>query len=136
MHMDIKVGPPSAPGNNATVTLLDTTKVFGQQGLRANGIHRVILAFPGLSHASATGGLLGYVSPDHGTNWYRNTFAPSGDPAALPLTVNAATATDFDTFDIDVTAFDDVKFTFTAGATGPTTWKPTITLELKRVAGT
>ena len=135
MHQDIRIGAPAAPGNNATVTLVDTTAIFGKSGLRMNGIHRVCMSFPGLDQDSAASGLKGYSSPDHGANWYPCTFAPSGDPAALPLTVAAATVSDFTSYDVDVTTHDDVKFTFTAGATGPTVWAPVLVLEVKRVSG-
>ena len=134
MHQDIRIGAPDAPALNATVVLVDTTALFGKMGLRMNGIHRITLSFPGLDQASAADGLNGYTSPDHGANWYADTFATSSTPG-LPQTVAAQTATATASFDIDVTPFDDVKLTFTAGATGPTVWKPVIVLEIKRVSG-
>jgi hypothetical protein len=135
MHQDIRIGAPAAPGNNEVVNLVDTTGLFGKSGLRMNSIHRITLSFPGLDQASAAAGLIGYTSPDHGANWYKDTFAPAGDPSALPATVAAQTASATASFDIDVTPFDDVKITFTAGATGPTVWTPVIVLEIKRVSG-
>lgn len=136
--LPIRVGVPARPGNNATVTLLDTSTLLSKMGLRMAGIHRVLLTFPNLDQASATGGLIGYTSGDHGTNWDLCTFAPSGDPSALPQTVAATTASDCSSFDIDVSAHDDVKLTFTAGATAPSaaTWAQiVIVLEPKRVSG-
>jgi hypothetical protein len=134
MHQDIRIGAPPAPGNDATVVLVDTTALFGKMGLRMNGIHRITLSFPGLDQASAADGLKGYTSPNHGGNWYVDTFATASTPG-LPQTVAAQTATATASFDIDVTPFDDVKITFTAGATGPTVWTPVIVLEIKRVSG-
>ena len=129
--LPIRLGAPAVPGISATVTLVDSTVTFGKMGLRMNNIHRVIMAFPGLDQA---GTLTGYKSPDGGANWYQDTFAPSGS-TTLPATVAAQTATVTTEFDIDVSTADDVKFTFTAGGTAPTVWKPVITLEPKRVSG-
>lgn len=135
MHQDIKLEAPAVPTAGATVTLLDTSVALGKLGLRALGYHRVLISFPGLDQASAANGLIGYASPDHGTTWRQETFAPSGDPNALPQTVAAATATGFSVFDIDITAHEEVKFTFTASGSAPTVWTPVIVLEAKRVAG-
>ena len=135
MTPDIRLGAPAAPTSGAIVTLFDSTVTFNKAGLRMMGIRRVTLEFPGLDQASAAGGLIGYTSPDKGANWYKATFAPAGDANALPQTVAAQTASDCDSFDIDVQDHDDVKFTLTAGATGPTVWKPVITLLPKRVSG-
>ena len=134
MNLPIRLGAPAAPALNATVVLFDSTVTFGKMGLRMNGVHRVLYSFPGLNQASAASGLKGYKSPDGGANWYPATFAPAGDPNALPLTIAADTGSDSDEVDIDVSGDDDVKFTFTAG-TAPTVWGPVITLEGKRVSG-
>jgi hypothetical protein len=131
----IRISAPPVPANNGTVSLVDTTYVLGKLGLRANGIHRIIISFPGLDQASAASGMIGYKSPNKGTNWYQDTFAPSGGPSALPLTVPAATDTSIPEYDIDVSTADEVKITFTAGAAAPTVWFPVITLEPKRVSG-
>lgn len=138
MHQDIRLEVPARPTAGATVTLLDTSVALGKLGLRSLGYHRVLFSFPSLDQASATGGLIGYTSGDHGTTWDQCAFAPASDPNALPQTVAASTATDCDSFDIDVTPHDDVKFTFTAGGTAPSaaSWaQVVIILEVKRVAG-
>jgi hypothetical protein len=122
----IKVGPPTKPGNNATVTLLDSTVTFSKAGLSAKGIGRVTMSFPGIDQASASGGLIGYTSPDKGTTWYPKTFAAVGSVSTLPATVAADTGADSSSFDIFVGTEEDVKFTYTAGATAPTLakWAP------------
>lgn len=123
----VRVAPPAAPGNNATVTLFDSTQVFGKKMMRTLGIGRVHLSFTGLDQASAASGLAGYQSGDGGVNWDPFAFGYSGSATGtLPATVAAATASDSSTFDIFVGVSDDVKFTFTAGATGPSTWRPVI----------
>ena len=135
MSPDIRIGAPAAPGANATVVLFDSTVTFNKAGLRMMGIHRVVVSFPGLDTPSLTAGLIGYTSPDKGTNWYKATMAPAGDANALPQTVAAQTASDSDGFDIDVSDVDDFKLTYTATGTAPTVWKPVIMLLPKRVSG-
>lgn len=115
----IQVAPPTKPANNGTVTLFDSTVAFSKMGLAMVNAGRFKLSFPGLSQASATDGLKGYVSGDGGTTWSLNTFAASGGSAVLPATVAADSASDSDAFDIYIGCYPDVKFTFTAGATAP-----------------
>lgn len=120
----IKFAPPTVPANNGTATLFDSTTMLPLVSLQALGIGRVKLAFPNLSQASATSGLIGYISGDKGVSWQQYTFAPSGGTAVLPATVAAATGTDCSAFDVYVGPYADVKITLTAGATAPSdaTW--------------
>jgi len=119
----IKIGPPTVPGNNATVTLFDSSIIPG--GLSTNKIARVRFDFAGINQDSAVLGLRGYKSPNRGTTWYEATF-----DVALPIQITADTGADSMSVDINVTGLsDDVKFTYTAGATAPTVWSPTITLQ-------
>ena len=124
----VEVAAPAAPANNGTVTLFDSTKVFGPKNMRMFGVGRVQLDFQGLDQASAASGLIGYQSKDGGTTWTKFSFGYTGSASGtLPATVPAATADDSTTYDIFVGACKDVKFTFTAGATAPTTgWPPVI----------
>lgn len=126
-----RIAAPAAPGNNATAVLFDSTKVFGAKMMRSFGIGRVGLSFPVLDQASATNGLVGWQSADGGTTWKKFSFGYTGSATGtLPATVTAETATGSLTFDIYVGTCDDVKFEFTAGATGPTSgtgWAPVIT---------
>jgi hypothetical protein len=125
----MQIGAPAAPGNNETVTLLDTAVLFNGAGLPLMGIRRVRLAFPGLDEDSAVSGLNGYVSPDKGTNWYIDTFEADATPGGLPVQVTAQDSEGFMWYDIAVVHAKDVKFTFTAGATGPSVWSPIIILD-------
>jgi len=120
----IRVLPPTVPGNNATVTLFDSTVTFKKMGLATHNVGRVKFSFPGLSQPSAASGLIGYVSGDGGTNWYQSTMSASGSSTSLPATVPADTGTDNAAYDVYVGCYADVKFTFTAAATAPSaaTW--------------
>jgi hypothetical protein len=129
MSGQIGVGAPAAPGNNATVTLFDSTVTFSKMGLQANQITRIRFDFAGLNQASATNGLVGYKSSDKGATWHPCSFAYNGSLATLPATVAADTGSDSSSYDIAIASASDVKFTFTAGATGPTVWAPVITLQ-------
>jgi hypothetical protein len=119
----IKFGNPpvAAPTANATVVLFDSTKHL-PGGLSQNGIGRIQISFIGLDQASAAGGLIGYSSPDKGTTWYPFKFGGT----TLPATVAADTGADHSAYDIFVGTEEDVKFTFTAGATPPTVWTPMV----------
>lgn len=118
-----RLATPTGPANEGTVTLFDSTQSF-KGGLSMHGVTRVELAFPGLSQASATGGLIGYVSGNKGTTWTPCAFTSTGSSASLPATVAADTGSDFSAYNILVMPYEDVKFTFTAGATAPSaaTW--------------
>jgi len=128
MDQDIRIGAPTVPTAGATVTLFDSTKVFGTMGLRMNYIHRATVSFYGLDRDVT---LSGKNSPDHGSNWYTDTFAAVGDPNALPLTVTA-NATGVSSFDVDITAHDDVQLLATAGTPAPSVWKVVIVLVIER----
>ena len=62
----IRLSPPTVPANGGTSTLFDSTTMI-PGGLRQWGVGRLKLAFPSLSQASATNGLVGYISGDKGT---------------------------------------------------------------------
>jgi hypothetical protein len=113
--------------------MFNSVSVFGG-GKRMSmfGGGRVGLSFPGMDKASATDGLKGYTSSDGGTTWDPFSFNINGSTGSLPATVAAATASDYDAYDIYVGMFDDVRFTFTAGSTSPTasTWRPVVTYRL------
>ena len=119
----IRLSAPTVPANEGTATLFDSTVSF-KGGLRMWGIGRLKLSFPALSQASATNGLVGYISGDNGATWKQCAFAATGSAATLPATVAADTGTDSNAYDIFVGPYDDVKITFTAGATAPSaaTW--------------
>ena len=119
----IRLSPDAVPANNGTATLFDSTKSF-RGGLRMWGVGRVKLSFPALDQPSASNGLVGYVSGDHGTTWKQFAFNSTGSSATLPATVAADTNTDSSAYDIFVGPYDDVKLTFTAAATAPSaaTW--------------
>jgi len=129
----IGIGAPAAPAKNATVPLFDSTVAFNKMGLRALGIARIKFDFAGLDQPSATNGLKGYKSNDKGTTWYDCSFSVSGASGSLPTTVAADTGTDSMSYDIFIGTAEDVKFTFTASATGPTIWPPIITCEAGNV---
>jgi hypothetical protein len=118
-----RLGTPTGPANNGTVTLFDSTLAF-KGGMRMHGVGRVKLAFPGLSQASAASGLIGYISGDKGVTWNPCAFSATGSATTLPATVPADTGADSASYDIYVGPYDDVKLTFTAGATAPSaaTW--------------
>jgi hypothetical protein len=122
----IRVPAPAVPANGATVTLMDST-VHMKGGLAMMGIGRVHISFPKLDQASAAGGLIGYTSEDDGATWDAFAFSVGGS-GGLPATVAAATASDYSAYDIFVDTAEDVKFTFTAGATAPSAagWKPNL----------
>ena len=124
----IRFGAPAAPANNGTVTLFDST-VYLRGGLSNNNIRRVIISFPGLDQASATGGLIGYQSPDKGTTWNPFKFGLSTMPATVPID----DGTDSTSYNFLVSECEDVKFTFTAGAAAPTVWKPGIYAQVGNV---
>ena len=129
----VRVAAPSVPAAGATVALFDSTTVFGG-GKRMSlfSVGRVELGFPGIDQASAASGLKGYTSSDGGTTWDPFSFNINGSTGSLPLTVSAATATDYSAYDIYVAGHDDVKFTFTAGTIAPTanTWRPEVTYRI------
>jgi hypothetical protein len=127
-----RLATTAAPDNAGTVTLFDSTKAF-KGGMRMHGVGRVKLAFPALSQASAAGGLIGYISGDKGVTWNPCSFSAVGSSATLPATVPADTGADSASYDIYVGPYDDVKFTFTAGATAPSaaTWaQATISVQI------
>jgi hypothetical protein len=116
MLQNIKIGAPLAPGNNATVTLFDSTNLF-PGGLQAAGIGFVTIDFTNLDQASAAAGLKGYKSVDRGANWREDDFGgvlgvqiPAGD-TIVKVYVGSA---------------EHAKITFTAGATGPSAWYVTV----------
>jgi len=123
----VQVAAPSVPAGGATVTMFDSTKVFGAGNMNMMGGGRVSLSFPGLDVASATNGLKGYTSSDGGTTWDPFTFAVVGSSAQLPATVAICSATDYKSYDIFVANWRDVKFTYTADTSPPTVWRPVVT---------
>jgi hypothetical protein len=123
------VGAPAAPGNGATVPLFDSTVTFSKMGLAANQVTRIRFDFAGLNQPSAASGLAGFKSSDKGKTWFPCKFAYNGGTALLPATVSADTGSDSNSYDIFIGGAADVKFTFTASATGPTVWNPIITLQ-------
>ena len=114
----MRLAPDAVPANNGTATLFDSTKSF-KGGLRMWGIGRLKLAFPGLDQASATSGLISYISGDKGVTWNPCAFASAGSGTVLPTTVAADTGSDNSAYDIYIGPYDAVKVTFTAGATAP-----------------
>ena len=114
----IQLSPPAVPANNGTVTLFDSTVSF-PGGLRMWGIGRVKLTLPSLSQASATNGLIGYISGDKGLTWNPCALTSTGSSAVLPATVAADTGANSAAYDIFVGPYADVKITFAAGATAP-----------------
>lgn len=114
------VTAPAAPGNNATVKLLDTTTMFGEtwsKVIPSMGLSRVVVAFLSVNQASAANGLKAYSSSNGGTNW---------DQIELGTNVPASVAGSTQQEDLVIDLFDDFKLEYTAGATGPTTWRVTI----------
>lgn len=125
----IRVGCVAAPVAGATVTLFDSTATFPGCGLAMMGIDRIRFDFAGLDQPSAASGLIGYKSNDKGTTWYPSAFSASGSAESLPCTVDADTGSDGDSYEVFIGTPGDVKFTFTASGTAPTTgWPPCITL--------
>jgi hypothetical protein len=121
----IDIGPPAAPGNNATVTLFDSTTMFGGEPCNAINlfkINRVSVTFLSVNQASAASGLRSYASSDKGTN-FDETQAALSIPATVAGVVN--------TYDYPVDGYDDFRLTYTAGATGPTTWR----ISIKAIVG-
>ena len=116
----IDFGAPAVPAINGTAVLFDSTVFFNKMGLSMMRIGRVQLGFPGIDGTPGT--LTGYTSNDKGATWNQFAFGL----ASLPATVAVDTTTDHNSYDIFVATEKDVKFTFTAGATAPTVWKPTI----------
>lgn len=116
----ITITPPAAPGNNATVKLIDTTTMFGNEAadvISLFGISRFEVSFLSVNQASAANGLKPYLSSDAGTNW---------DQSDAGITVAATVAGTINTYDYAVDRGKDFKLEYTAGATGPTTWRITI----------
>ena len=112
--------PPAAPGNNATVKLFDSTTMLGNEPakmLRTLGINRIEVAFLSVNQASAASGLRSYASSNDGTNW---------DETQAAISIPATTAGVVNTYDYPVDSYDDFKLEYTAGATGPTTWRVSI----------
>lgn len=112
--------PPSAPGNGATVKLFDSTTMLGNEAakmLRTLGINRIEVAFLSVNQASAALGLRSYASSDNGANWDETQAA-----IALAATSSGTVAT----YDYPVDSYDDFKLEYTAGATGPTTWRVSV----------
>lgn len=134
MGTEIGIVGPAAPVAGATVTLADSTVNFGGLGLRALGITHLRLDFAGLDQPSASGGLIGYKSPDKGTNWYKSAYVTSDSSTTLPATVAAQTSSDGSAYIIDLAGAPDAKFTWTASGTAPTVWPPTITWVRGKVA--
>lgn len=117
---EFSVGPPAAPGNNALVKLFDSTTMFGAEACKAIsnfGMSRLEVSFLSVNQASAALGLIPYASSNGGTNW---------DQTATGLSIPASSAGTVSTFDYDIDIYDDFKLEYTAGATGPTTWRLTI----------
>lgn len=125
--MDISqfdIAPPAAPGNGATISLVDTTKwspggidtTKSMKVIALMGISRIVVSFLSVDQASAASGLIAYGSSNGGTNF---------DQIQAGATVNA-TSSAAQVFDYEVDAYDDVKIAYTAGGTGPTVWRVTI----------
>ena len=125
--MDIsqfEIAAPAAPGNGATITLVDTTKwspggvdtTKSMKVIPVMGINRIIVTFLSIDQASAANGLVGYGSSNGGTNF---------DQIQAGATVNVTSAA-VQAFDYLVDPYDDVRILYTAGATGPTVWRVTI----------
>jgi len=119
MNFPIRLGAPAAPGNNATVTLFDSTVTF-PAGLQASCIRFVTIDFTNLDQASATAGLKGYKSVDRGLNWREDDFG-----AVLGVQIPTGDTT----VKIYVGSAQHVKITLTAGATGPSAWYVNITAD-------
>lgn len=117
---EFTVTAPAAPGNNATVKLFDSTTMFGGEACDAIaqfGITRVEVSFLSVNQASAANGLVPSSSSNGGSNW---------DQTEAGATVNASVAGTVETHDYAVDRYKDFKLEYTAGATGPTTWRVTI----------
>src|SRR5882757_386649 len=112
------------PGNNATVTLFDSTTMLGApvggsepyKGIRVNQIDQIIDSFLSVDQASAAAGLKNFASTNNGTN-----FDAVAAGVATIITAGAVQKFVFSTF-----GFDDYKITWTAGATGPTVFRGTV----------
>lgn len=122
----VTFGSPAAPANNATVSLFDSTVAFGAGVMRALNLTSLDFNFVLLDQASAANGFKIYTSDNGGTDWYQLSYPDSTPAATMPKTI-AAVAADSNTLEtFDVTPLNEVKVTFTAGATGPTSgsgWK-------------
>jgi hypothetical protein len=117
---EFSVTPPAAPGNNATVTLFDTTTMFGEtwsKVISALNMSRVSVSFLSLDQASAANGLVPAASSNGGTNW---------DQTQAGITIAASVAGTVNTYDFDIDIYDDFRLRYTAGGTGPTVWRITI----------
>ncbi len=116
----IWIKAPAAPGDAATVTLFNSTTMFGGEACAALSlfkISRVIVTFLSINQASAANGLVPSASSNDGANW---------DQTETGITVAASVAGSVETHDFAVDRFRDFKLLFTAGATGPTTWRVTV----------
>jgi len=110
----VSLAAPAAPAADAVAVLFDSTTMLGtnsKKTLARSGITKVGVTFYSVSHASATAGLKPYASSNGGTNW---------DQTETGTTVAASTMV---TEEFAVDQFDDFKLEYTAGATGPTTWR-------------
>jgi hypothetical protein len=117
----IEVSPPAAPGIGATITLFDTTTMFGGEAwnvIAAMNMSRVVVTFSSLSHDSAAAGLLSQESTNGGANW---DTTETGVQITAASTVGAG-----NTHDYAIDRFKDFRLTYTNGGTLPTTWRVSI----------
>lgn len=120
------IAPPSAPGNDATVTLFDSAVMFWPKCLRQLNATMVEVTFNALDQDSAASGLKSYTSTDGGTNWVENLMRDDAGSATMGVTISSSTEPRTYRFAVD--AFDDFRLRYTAGATGPSSWGLSIVL--------
>ena len=123
MLSTVHLTTPAAPGNNATAVLFDSTQPLGTTGekhwLARQSIAYFEVSFLSVNQASAANGLKFYASSDGGTNW---------DQIEAGITIAATTSGVVDTYRRYIGCYTDFKAEYTAGATGPTTWRVAVTL--------
>lgn len=121
------IAPPSAPGNNATVTLFDSVTMMGSgKQLRYLNATLLEVTFNSLDQDSAASGLKSYTSTDSGTNWIENLMRDDSGTATMGATISATD--DPRTYRFVLSSFEDFRLRYTAGATGPSAWGLSIVL--------
>src|SRR6185312_15893499 len=101
----------------------DSTTMLGGEAWNAIagvGASRLVVTFSSVNQDSAAAGLIPYSSTNGGTNW---------DQAEAGVQITAAsTSGTVNTHDYAIDRYKDFKLEYTAGATGPTTWRVSIKL--------
>lgn len=135
----IRLKAPAAPGNGATVPLINTTYMADggtpvqgpgtgntRDWIKDNAIDRIIISFFITAQASAAAGFKCYSYDRVNAAWRQIPVNNAGTITVGGVTIGITATSDRNTFDILVDYLDEFAAEFTAGATAPTIWDVTV----------